>query len=208
MRWVRDFLKEVVQLVTPKAVSAAMAAWIMACRICFQVIFFELFIGIFVLKDLFFSVIPDKDEESVGIKMIAFRFFTLFRTTVSFQKDKSLRKYRSTSEQQFYFRKADLYRNTGLLQNNRFISERQILSDFRSPESSGVFFRLVIRSGSLSRQVHSVFPRFQGFNHQLGGLSGRDQVEYAVFQQAEETGSGFPAHVQVFHMDGGIVCFQ
>ena len=45
-----------------------------------------------------FSVIPDKDEESVGIKMIAFRFFTLFRTTVSFQKDKSLRKYRSTSE--------------------------------------------------------------------------------------------------------------
>ena len=43
---------------------------------------------------------------------------------------------------------------------------------------------------------------------QLGGLSGRDQVEYAVFQQAEETGSGFPAHVQVFHMDGGIVCFQ
>ena len=93
-----------VQLVTPKAVSAAMAAWIMACRICFQVIFFELFIGIFVLKDLFFSVIPDKDEESVGIKMIAFRFFTLFRTqvyfriTVSFVKDKSLRKYRSTSE--------------------------------------------------------------------------------------------------------------
>ena len=75
-----------------------MASWIMACRICFQVIFFELFIGIFVLKDLFFSVIPDKDEESVGIKMIAFRFFTLFRTTVSFQKDKSLRKYRSTSE--------------------------------------------------------------------------------------------------------------
>ena len=70
-----------VQLVTPKAVSAAMAAWIMACRICFQVIFFELFIGIFVLKDLFFSVIPDKDEESVGIKMIAFRFFTLFRIT-------------------------------------------------------------------------------------------------------------------------------
>ena len=75
-----------------------MAAWIMACRICFQVIFFELFIGIFVLKDLFFSVIPDKDEESVGIKMIAFRFFTLFRITVSFQKGKSLRKYRSTSE--------------------------------------------------------------------------------------------------------------
>lgn len=48
------FKKRVVQLVTPKAVSAAMAAWIMACRICFQVIFFELFIGIFVLKDLFF----------------------------------------------------------------------------------------------------------------------------------------------------------
>ena len=102
-----------VQLVTPKAVSAAMAAWIMACRICFQVIFFELFIGIFVLKDLFFSVIPDKDEESVGIKMIAFRFFTLFRTTVSFQKDRSI------SEQQFHFR------NTGLFQNNRFISKRQ-----------------------------------------------------------------------------------
>ena len=110
MRWVRDFLKEVVQLVTPKAVSAAMAAWIMACRICFQVIFFELFIGIFVLKDLFFSVIPDKDEESVGIKMIAFRFFTLFRTTVSFQKDKSLRKYRSTSEQPFHFRKTNTIR--------------------------------------------------------------------------------------------------
>ena len=49
-------------------------------------------------KGFVFSVIPDKDEESVGIKMIAFRFFTLFRTTVSFQKDKSLRKYRSTSE--------------------------------------------------------------------------------------------------------------
>lgn len=98
MRWVRDFLKEVVQLVTPKAVSAAMAAWIMACRICFQVIFFELFIGIFVLKDLFFSVIPDKDEESVGIKTIAFRFFTLFRTTVLFQKGRFLQKYRSTSE--------------------------------------------------------------------------------------------------------------
>ena len=138
MRWVRDFLKEVVQLVTPKAVSAAMAAWIMACRICFQVIFFELFIGIFVLKDLFFSVIPDKDEESVGIKMIAFRFFTLFRTTVSFQKDKSLRKYRSTSEQQFYFRKADLYRNTGLLQNNRFISERQIFTEIQ------VYFRTTV----------------------------------------------------------------
>ena len=29
------------------------------------------------------------------------------------------------SEQQFYFRKADLYRNTDLLQSNRFISERQ-----------------------------------------------------------------------------------
>ena len=88
-----------VQLVTPKAVSAAMAAWIMACRICFQVIFFELFMGIFVLKDLFFSVIPDKDEESVGIKMIAFRFFTLFRTTVSFQKDRSI------SEQQVHLKK-------------------------------------------------------------------------------------------------------
>ena len=185
-----------------------MAAWIMACRICFQVIFFELFIGIFVLKDLFFSVIPDKDEESVGIKTIAFRFFTLFRTTVLFQKGRSLQKYRSTSEQPFHFRKADLYRNTGLFQSNRFISERQILSDFRSPESSGVFFRLVVWSGSLSRQVHGVFPRFQGFNHQLGSLSGRDQVEYAVFQQAEETGPGFPAHVQVFYMDGGIVCLQ
>ena len=101
-----------VQLVTPKAVSAAMAAWIMACRICFQVIFFELFIGIFVLKDLFFSVIPDKDEESVGIKTIAFRCIQIlhsaqnnsfiseiqifteiqvyFRVTVSFQKGRSL----------------------------------------------------------------------------------------------------------------------
>ena len=109
-----------VQLVTPKAVSAAMAAWIMACRICFQVIFFELFIGIFVLKDLFFSVIPDKDEESVGIKTIAFRCIQIlhfvqnnsfiseiqifteiqvyFRVTVSFQKGRSLQKYRSTSE--------------------------------------------------------------------------------------------------------------
>ena len=87
-----------VQLVTPKAVSAAMAAWIMACRICFQVIFFELFIGIFVLKDVFFSVIPDKDEESVGIKTIAFRFFTLFRTTVLFQKGRSLQKHRFISE--------------------------------------------------------------------------------------------------------------
>lgn len=92
------FLKRVVQLVTPKAVSAAMAAWIIACRICFQVIFFELFIGIFVLKDLFFSVIPDKDEESVGIKTIAFRFFTLFRTTVLFQKGRSLQKHRFISE--------------------------------------------------------------------------------------------------------------
>ena len=67
-----------------------------------------------------------------------------FRVTVSFQKGRSLQKYRSTSEQPFHFRKSDLCRNTGLLQNNRFISERQILSDFRSPESSGVFFRLVI----------------------------------------------------------------
>lgn len=122
-----------VQLVTPKAVSAAMAAWIMACRICFQVIFFELFIGIFVLKDLFFSVIPDKDEESVGIKTIAFRFFTLFRTTVLFQKGK-------------------------------------IRSDFRSPESSGVFFRLVIWSGSLSRQVHGVFPAFRALTTSLAAF--------------------------------------
>ena len=208
MRWVRDFLKEVVQLVTPKAVSAAMAAWIMACRICFQVIFFELFIGIFVLKDLFFSVIPDKDEESVGIKMIAFRFFTLFRTTVSFQKDKSLRKYRSTSEQQFYFRKADLYRNTGLLQNNRFISERQNTIRLQKP---GKFRRFLPSCHLVRKPLPSgprCFSRFQGFNHQLGSLSGRDQVEYAVFQQAEETGPGFPAHVQVFHMDGGIVCLQ
>ena len=45
-----------------------------------------------------FSVIPDKDEESVGIKTIAFRFFTLFRTTVLFQKGRFLQKYRSTSE--------------------------------------------------------------------------------------------------------------
>ena len=149
-----------------------MAAWIMACRICFQVIFFELFIGIFVLKDLFFSVIPDKDEESVGIKTIAFRFFTLFRTTVLFQK-------------------GDLYRNTGLLQNNRFISERQNTIRLQKPGKFRRFLRLVIWSGSLSRQVHGVFPRFQGFNHQLGSLSGRDQVEYAVFQQAEETGPGF-----------------
>jgi len=54
--------------------------------------------GIFVLKDLFFSVIPDKDEESVGIKTIAFRFFTLFRTTVLFQKGRSLQKHRFISE--------------------------------------------------------------------------------------------------------------
>ena len=99
MRWARGFLKESGATgYAQGGVSAAMAAWIMACRICFQVIFFELFIGIFVLKDLFFSVIPDKDEESVGIKTIAFRFFTLFRTTVLFQKGRFLQKYRSTSE--------------------------------------------------------------------------------------------------------------
>ena len=93
------------------------------------------------------------------------------------------------SEQQFYFRNTDLYRNTGLLQSNRFISERQIFieiqvyfrttvsfqkdkirSDFRSPESSGVFFRLVVWSGSLSRQVHGVFPRFQGFTTSLAAF--------------------------------------
>ena len=97
MRWVRGFLKESGATGYAQGGERCYGS-LMACRICFQVIFFELFIGIFVLKDLFFSVIPDKDEESVGIKMIAFRFFTLFRTTVSFQKDKSLRKYRSTSE--------------------------------------------------------------------------------------------------------------
>lgn len=166
-----------------------MAAWIMACRICFQVIFFELFIGIFVLKDLFFSVIPDKDEESVGIKRL--------------HSDSSL-----CSEQQFYFRKADLYRNTGLLQSNRFISERQNTIRLQKP---GKFRRFLPSCHLVRKPLPSgprCFPRFQGFNHQLGSLSGRDQVEYAVFQQAEETGPGFPAHVQVFHMDGGIVCFQ
>jgi hypothetical protein len=97
-----------------------MAAWIMACRICFQVIFFELFIGIFVLKDLFFSVIPDKDEESVFVITIAFRCIQIlhfvqnnsfiseiqifteiqvyFRVTVSFQKGRSLQKHRFISE--------------------------------------------------------------------------------------------------------------
>ena len=170
-----------------------MAAWIMACRICFQVIFFELFIGIFVLKDLFFSVIPDKDEESVGIKTIAFRCIQILH----FVRNNSF-----ISERQIFTEIQVYFRVTVSFQKGK------IRSDFRSPESSGVFFRLVIWSGSLSRQVHSVFPRFQGFNHQLGSLSGRDQVEYAVFQQAEETGPGFPAHVQVFHMDGGIVCFQ
>lgn len=161
-----------------------MAAWIMACRICFQVIFFELFMGIFVLKDLFFFCHSGQRRGICGHKNDCIQI-------LHFVQNNSF-----ISEIQVYFR------TTGSSQKDK------ILSDFRSPESSGVFFRLVIRSGSLSRQVHSVFPRFQGFNHQLGGLSGRDQVEYAVFQQAEETGSGFPAHVQVFHMDGGIVCFQ
>lgn len=116
-----------VQLVTPKAVSAAMAAWIMACRICFQVIFFELFMGIFVLKDLFFSVIPDKDEESVGIKMIAFRFFTLFRTTVSFQKDRSI------SEQQVHLKKTKYYQTSEVRKVQAFSS---VLSS--GPEASPV----------------------------------------------------------------------
>ena len=166
-----------------------MAAWIMACRICFQVIFFELFMGIFVLKDLFFFCHSGQRRGICGhkndcIQILHFvqnnsfiserQIFTeiqvYFRITVSFQKDK----YYQTSE------------------------VRKVQA-FSSVLSSGP---------EVSRQVHSVFPRFQGFNHQLGGLSGRDQVEYAVFQQAEETGSGFPAHVQVFHMDGGIVCFQ
>ena len=49
-------------------------------------------------KGFVFSVIPAKDEESVGIKTIAFIFFTLFRTTVLFQKGRFLQKYRSTSE--------------------------------------------------------------------------------------------------------------
>ena len=110
-----------------------MAAWIMACRICFQVIFFELFIGIFVLKDLFFSVIPDKDEESVGIKMIAFRFFTLFRTTVSFQK------YRSISEQQVHLKKTKYYQTSEARKVQAFSS---VLSSGpeASPVKSTVFF--------------------------------------------------------------------
>lgn len=116
-----------------------MAAWIMACRICFQVIFFELFIGIFVLKDLFFSVIPDKDEESVGIKTIAFRFFTLFRTTVLFQKGRSLQKYRSTSEQPFHFRKTKYYQTSEARKVQAFSS---VLSSGpeASPVRSTVFF--------------------------------------------------------------------
>ena len=135
-----------VQLVTPKAVSAAMAAWIMACRICFQVIFFESFIGIFVLKGFVFFCHSGQRRGICG-------------------------------------HKNDCIQILHFVQNNRFISESQIFteiqvysritvsfqkgkirSDFRSPESSGVFFRLVIWSGSLSRQVHGVFPRFQGFN--------------------------------------------
>ena len=51
----------------PKAVRAATAAWIMARRICCQVILFEWFIRIFVLKDLFFAI-SDKGEESVTLK--------------------------------------------------------------------------------------------------------------------------------------------
>ena len=110
-----------------------MAAWIMACRICFQVIFFELFMGIFVLKDLFFSVIPDKDEESVGIKMIAFRFFTLFRTTVSFQKDRSI------SEQQVHLKKTKYYQTSEVRKVQAFSS---VLSSGpeASPVKSTVFF--------------------------------------------------------------------
>ena len=61
----------------PKAVRAATAAWIMARRICCQVILFEWFIRIFVLKDLFFAI-SDKGEESVTLKKraIAFRFLS------------------------------------------------------------------------------------------------------------------------------------
>ena len=136
-----------VQLVTPKAVSAAMAAWIMACRICFQVIFFELFMGIFVLKDLFFSVIPDKDEESVGIKMIAFRFFTLFRTTVSFQKDRSI------SEQQVHLKKTKYYQTSEVRKVQAFSS---VLSSGpeASPVKSTVFFP-AFRALTVSTQIRA-----------------------------------------------------
>lgn len=90
-----------------------MAAWIMACRICFQVIFFELFMGIFVLKDLFFFCHSGQRRGICGhkndcIQILHFvqnnsfiserQIFTeiqvYFRITVSFQKDK----YYQTSE--------------------------------------------------------------------------------------------------------------
>lgn len=128
-----------------------MAAWIMACRICFQVIFFELFIGIFVLKDLFFC--------------------------------------HSGQRRGICGHKNDCIQILHFVQNNSFISERQIFteiqvyfrvtvsfqkgkirSDFRSPESSGVFFRLVIWSGSLSRQVHGVFPAFRALTTSLAAF--------------------------------------
>ena len=113
----QGLLKEVVQLVTPKAVSAAMAAWIMACRICFQVIFFELFIGIFCFKGFVFFCHSGQRRGICGhkndcIQILHFvqnnsfiserQVFTeiqvYFRTTVLFQKGRSLQKYRSTSE--------------------------------------------------------------------------------------------------------------
>ena len=50
----------------------------LARRICCQVILFEWFIRIFVLKDLLFAI-SDKGEESVALKKraIAFRFLSL-----------------------------------------------------------------------------------------------------------------------------------
>ena len=51
-----------------QGVSAAMAAWIMACRICFQVIFFELFIDICFKGFVFFSSFRTKTRESSGHK--------------------------------------------------------------------------------------------------------------------------------------------
>ena len=78
-----------------------------------------------------------------------------FRVTVSFQKGRSLQKHRSTSEQPFYFRKADLYRNTGLLQSNRFISERQNTIRLQKPGK----FRRFLPSCHLVRKPLPSGPR-------------------------------------------------
>lgn len=65
--------------------------------------------------------------------MIAFRFFTLFRTTVSFQK------YRSISEQQVHLKKTKYYQTSEVRKVQAFSS---VLSSGpeASPVKSTVFF--------------------------------------------------------------------